>query len=106
MWIPITLAAATFQVLRTSRQHQLRSVLSVNGAGFVRYAYGFPLALIVAVVTFGIVGARIPEIPGILRQRAAANRLSIRMRRSRGARASRARPMATKPMSASMKDRA
>jgi drug/metabolite transporter (DMT)-like permease len=64
MWIPITLAAATFQVLRTSRQHQLRSVLSVNGAGFVRYAYGFPLAVIVAVVTFGIVGARIPEIPG------------------------------------------
>ncbi len=64
MWIPITLAAATFQVLRTSRQHQLRSVLSVNGAGFVRYAYGFPLALVVAVVTFGIVGATIPEIPG------------------------------------------
>jgi drug/metabolite transporter (DMT)-like permease len=64
MWIPITLAAATFQILRTSRQHQLRSVLSVNGAGFVRYAYGFPLALIVAVITFGVVGATIPEIPG------------------------------------------
>jgi drug/metabolite transporter (DMT)-like permease len=64
MWIPITLAAATFQVLRTSRQHQLRSVLSVNGAGFVRYAYGFPLALIVAAVTFGVVGATIPEMPG------------------------------------------
>jgi drug/metabolite transporter (DMT)-like permease len=63
MWIPITLAAATFQVLRTSRQHQLRSVLSVNGAGFVRYAYGFPLALIVAIVTFGIVGAAVPTIP-------------------------------------------
>lgn len=64
MWIPITLAAATFQVLRTSRQHQLRTVLSVNGAGFVRYAYGFPLALVVAVVTFGMVGAPIPEVPG------------------------------------------
>jgi len=63
MWIPITLAAATFQILRTSRQHQLRSVLSVNGAGFVRYAYGFPLALIVAAVTFGIVGEPIPAIP-------------------------------------------
>ncbi len=63
MWIPITLAAATFQILRTSRQHQMRSVLSVNGAGFVRYAYGFPLALIVAFVTFGIVGAPIPSIP-------------------------------------------
>ncbi len=63
MWIPITLAAATFQILRTSRQHQLRSLLSVNGAGFVRYAYGFPLALIVAFVTFGIVGEQIPSIP-------------------------------------------
>lgn len=63
MWIPITLAAATFQILRTSRQHQLRSVLSVNGAGFVRYAYGFPIAVIVAAVTFGIVGESIPAIP-------------------------------------------
>jgi drug/metabolite transporter (DMT)-like permease len=63
MWIPITLAAATFQILRTSRQHQLRSVLSVNGAGFVRYAYGFPLAIIIALVTFGVVGEPIPAIP-------------------------------------------
>ena len=63
MWIPITLAAATFQILRTSRQHQLRSVLSVNGAGFVRYAYGFPIAVIVAAMTFGIVGESIPAIP-------------------------------------------
>ncbi len=63
MWIPITLAAATFQVLRTSRQHRLRSALSVNGAGFVRYAYGFPLALIVSIVTFGIVGDELPAIP-------------------------------------------
>jgi drug/metabolite transporter (DMT)-like permease len=63
MWIPITLAAATFQVLRTSRQHRLRSVLSVNGAGFVRYAYGFPLAVLVSIVTFGIVGDALPAIP-------------------------------------------
>lgn len=63
MWIPITLAAATFQILRTSRQHRLRSVLTVNGAGFVRYAYGFPLALLVAVVTFGVVGEPMPAIP-------------------------------------------
>jgi len=63
MWIPITLAAATFQVLRTSRQHRLRSVLSVNGAGFVRYAYGFPLAVIVSIVTFLIVGDELPAIP-------------------------------------------
>jgi drug/metabolite transporter (DMT)-like permease len=63
MWIPITLAAATFQILRTSRQHQLRSELSVNGAGFVRYAYGFPLALAVAVITFGAAGRQLPVPP-------------------------------------------
>jgi len=63
MWIPITLAAATFQILRTSRQHQLRAVLSVNGAGFVRYAYGFPLALVIAAITFGLTGEEIPTIP-------------------------------------------
>jgi drug/metabolite transporter (DMT)-like permease len=63
MWIPITLAAATFQVLRTSRQHRLRSVLSVNGAGFVRYAYGFPLAVLASIVTFGVVGDALPAVP-------------------------------------------
>ncbi len=63
MWIPITLAAATFQILRTSRQHRLRSLLSVNGAGFVRYAYGFPLALVAAFVTFTVAGEELPSIP-------------------------------------------
>jgi drug/metabolite transporter (DMT)-like permease len=63
MWIPITLAAATFQILRTSRQHRLRSVLSVNGAGFVRYAYGFPLAVLASIVTFGLVGDGLPAVP-------------------------------------------
>lgn len=63
MWVPITLAAATFQILRTSRQHRLRSILSVNGAGFVRYVYGFPLALLAAAITFGVVGSEFPSIP-------------------------------------------
>ena len=64
MWIPVTLAAAVFQILRTSRQHQLRSALTVNAAGFVRYAYGFPLALIAAFVTFAAFGGTFPSIPG------------------------------------------
>lgn len=63
MWVPITLLAATFQILRTSRQHQLRPTLTVNGAGFVRYAYGLPAALIAAVVTFGLLGDELPPIP-------------------------------------------
>ncbi|MFK8025890.1 MAG: hypothetical protein AB8G26_18185 [Ilumatobacter sp.] len=63
MWIPITLAAATFQILRTARQHELRRVLDVVPAGFVRYAYGFPLALVACVVTFGVAGAEVPAPP-------------------------------------------
>ncbi len=63
MWIPITLLAATLQILRTSRQHELRSVLSANAAGFVRYLYGAPFAIAVAVATFGVAGHPIPSIP-------------------------------------------
>ncbi|MEL6892461.1 MAG: EamA family transporter [Actinomycetota bacterium] len=66
MWIPITLVAATFQILRTARQHRLRAApvgLSVNEAGFVRYAYGVPLAVAASVITFGVVGRDLPGIP-------------------------------------------
>ena len=63
MWIPITLAAATFQILRTARQHDLKRVLDVVPAGFVRYAYGFPLAVLASAVTFGVIGAELPTPP-------------------------------------------
>ncbi|MEO6651616.1 MAG: hypothetical protein ABIP17_03060 [Ilumatobacteraceae bacterium] len=63
VWIPITLAAATFQILRTSRQHELRNRLSTAAAGFVRYAYGAPLAIALSAVLFGAIGRRIPSVP-------------------------------------------
>jgi drug/metabolite transporter (DMT)-like permease len=53
MWIPITIAAAVFQTARTATQQRLRSLLSVSGAGFVRYLYGAPIA-IAAVVVIGL----------------------------------------------------
>lgn len=63
IWIPVTLAAATFQILRTSRQHELRQVLGLNAAGFVRYAYGFPIALIgLGIVLLGS-DHHIPHLP-------------------------------------------
>lgn len=64
MWILITLAAATFQILRTSRQHALRAELSTNAAGYVRYAYGSPLAVLLSVVLFVALGRDLPTIPG------------------------------------------
>ncbi len=63
MWIAVTLAAATFQILRTSRQHQLRSMLSTNAAGFVRYAYGAPLALGLSTLLFVALGRDVPDVP-------------------------------------------
>jgi drug/metabolite transporter (DMT)-like permease len=63
MWIPITLAAATFQILRTSRQHELRSVLSAGAAGFVRYLYGAPFAVALAFVWFAALPNDLPDIP-------------------------------------------
>ena len=45
LWIPITIAAALFQNIRTTMQQKIRGVLSVDGANFIRYLYGAPLAL-------------------------------------------------------------
>jgi drug/metabolite transporter (DMT)-like permease len=61
MWVPITLIAAAFQTARTALQHRLRALLSVSGAGFVRYAYGAPLATM-AVLTAWAMGARWPHV--------------------------------------------
>lgn len=63
LWIPITLGAATFQVLRTSRQHQLRAQLSTPAAGFVRYLYATPLALAASVLLFGVFDREVPAMP-------------------------------------------
>lgn len=64
MWIVITMAAATFQILRTARQHELRSALSTAAAGFVRYAYGAPLAMLACAIDFGLLGRSVPSVPG------------------------------------------
>lgn len=45
LWISITVAAALFQNIRTTMQQKIRHVLSVDGANFIRYLYGAPLAL-------------------------------------------------------------
>ncbi|MEX2423508.1 MAG: hypothetical protein WD990_05980 [Acidimicrobiia bacterium] len=64
MWIIITLGAATFQILRTSRQHELRSVLSTTAAGFVRYAYGAPLAVLLSIGLFVVLDRDVPQVVG------------------------------------------
>ena len=54
LWIPITIFAALCQNIRTTMQQKIRGLLSVDGANFVRYIYGAPLALAaLAFLVFG-----------------------------------------------------
>ena len=52
MWIVVTLIAAGFQTARTALQHRLRALLSVSGAGFVRYLYGAPLSALAVLLAW------------------------------------------------------
>lgn len=62
LWIPITVFAALCQNIRTTMQQKIRGVLSVDGANFVRYLYGAPLALAaLAFLVFGT-GRAMPTI--------------------------------------------
>lgn len=56
MWIVVTLAAAGFQIARTSEQHRLREILGVAEAGYVRFVYAFPLALVASTLWFAVRG--------------------------------------------------
>ena len=62
MWVPITIVAACLQTARTAMQQRLRALLSVSGAGFVRYLYGAPLA-VAAVVVVALVNGQLPNPP-------------------------------------------
>jgi len=44
LWIPITIAAALFQSLRTALQKFLKGRLSTNGSTFTRFVFGLPVA--------------------------------------------------------------
>jgi len=60
VWLPITIGAALFQCWRTAVQQQLRGLLSVNGAGFVRYLYGAPTALVLLLIALAVTRLPLP----------------------------------------------
>ena len=62
LWIPITVAAALFQNIRTTMQQKSRGVLSVDGANFVRYLYGAPLALGMLAFLVAVTGRHVPSM--------------------------------------------
>lgn len=67
LWIPVTFFAAFFQTWRTALQQRLRSQLSVNAAGFVRYLYAIPAGIILVALSHAITGQALPAMsPGFL----------------------------------------
>jgi len=62
LWIPITIAAAFLQNLRSALQKHLQGRLGTRGASFVRFGYGFPVAILYVVLLHQIAGFAIPEI--------------------------------------------
>ena len=62
VWLPASLLAGLFQAWRTALQQRLRSELSVNGAGLVRYAYGLPVAAVLTVAYFTVRGLPWPAV--------------------------------------------
>jgi drug/metabolite transporter (DMT)-like permease len=61
LWIPITIAAAFCQNLRTVLQKQLRGRLSTNGSTFTRYAFGSPLVVLYVIGLHTLAGLPWPE---------------------------------------------
>lgn len=61
LWIPITLAAAFLQNLRSALQKHLKGRLSTLGATFSRFAYAAPLAILYAVALSTIGGFETPR---------------------------------------------
>jgi len=64
LWIPITIAAAFLQNLRSLLQKRLTGRLSTGGATFSRFVFAFPLALAYALVVSSITGW-VPGIPSL-----------------------------------------
>jgi drug/metabolite transporter (DMT)-like permease len=62
LWIPITIAAAFLQNLRSAAQKHLRGVMGTTGATFVRFGFGFPFALIFVAVLYWLAGYPLPAL--------------------------------------------
>jgi drug/metabolite transporter (DMT)-like permease len=62
LWIPITIAAAFLQNLRSAAQKHLKGVMGTTGATFVRFGFGFPFALIFVAVLYWLAGYPLPAL--------------------------------------------
>ena len=60
LWIPLTIAAAFLQNVRSSLQKHLKSELGTTGATFVRFGYGIPFALAYLLILVALLGFETP----------------------------------------------
>jgi len=64
LWIPITLAAAFLQNIRSAMQKHLKGVMGTTGATFVRFGFGFPFALLFVLVLHRGLAMPLPAVHG------------------------------------------
>lgn len=60
LWIPLTIAAAFFQNIRSAMQKHLHGKLSTLGAAYVRFLYAWPIALLYLFAVIVIEGHPLP----------------------------------------------
>lgn len=65
LWIPVTLAAAFCQNLRSALQKQLRSQLSIWGATAARFVFAAPLAILFTLALLHVRGEATPQAPAL-----------------------------------------
>ena len=63
LWIPITIAAAFLQNLRSVGQKHLKGVMGTTGATFVRFGFGLPFAAFYVLLLNRIAGYAFPAMP-------------------------------------------
>ena len=61
LWIPITIAAAFMQNLRSALQKHLKAVLSTGGATYVRFVFALPFAVLYCWVLNAVWGFDLPQ---------------------------------------------
>jgi drug/metabolite transporter (DMT)-like permease len=62
LWIPITLAAAFLQNIRSSLQKHLKGAMGTTGATFVRFGFGMPFVLFLIAILHFRIGYAFPPI--------------------------------------------
>ena len=64
LWIPITIAAAFLQNLRTTVQKHLKNVMGTTGATFVRFGFGVPVAFFYWFILIYAFQYEVPSVSG------------------------------------------